>query len=508
VNTSGSIVPLYDPLNPTNTWKVSGIDFTFPSGVQLTAGDSLLLVRDTITPAQFRAAYGVPVSIDIFSYSGALDNDADTIVLKKPGSPEPATGFVPSIVVEQVKYNDSAPWPVAADGSGQALRRISNTAYANDPANWQATNSPYAPSLFDLTVISGSGDGTYSAGVIVPIQADTASPGRVFVQWIGNVAGIANVQASNTTLIMPDRAVTVTALYSSNSVLIAENAAWKYHAQGQNLGSAWRASSYNDSAWPSGPAQLGYGENDEATLVSYGGNTTNRYPTTYFRRTFLMNASTSLGNLSLGLLRDDGAVVYLNGQEVLRDNLPAGTIDYQTLAAATVGGAAENTFFPFVLSPSALVTGTNVMAVEVHQAALNSSDLSFAARLEGFLTVSSALLDGDADGMPDGWEMDYFGSTEAGSPGVDSDGDGFLNRDEFVAGTQPTNAASFFRIGQVNSTGLFWTPVPGRIYSVEGTSDLRQPFSQIASGLTVGSYSFNAPTNGVANYYRIRVTQE
>jgi hypothetical protein len=128
--------------------------------------------------------------------------------------------------------------------------------------------------------------------------------------------------------------------------------------------------------------------------------------------------------------------------------------------------------------------------------------------LEGFLTVSPALLDGDADGMLDGWETENFGSTEAGLPGVDSDGDGVLNLDESIAGTQPTNAASFFRIEQVSATGLSWAAVPGRNYSVEQTGDLLQPFSQIATGLTVGSYSFNAPTNGAANFYRIRVIRE
>ena len=170
VNTSGAVVPLYDTLNPSNVWKVSGIDFSFPPGAQLTVGDSLLLVQDTISPEQFRAVYGVPASIEIFSYHGALDNDADTIVLKRPGVPEIGTGFVPSIVVEQVKYSDRAPWPVAVNG--KALIRISNTAYANDPANWQAAYSAYTPTLFPLVVHSGSGDGDYSTGSVVPIQAD------------------------------------------------------------------------------------------------------------------------------------------------------------------------------------------------------------------------------------------------------------------------------------------------------------------------------------------------
>jgi len=146
--------------------------------------------------------------------------------------------------------------------------------------------------------------------------------------------------------------------------------------------------------------------------------------------------------------------------------------------------------------------------LQVHQRALDSSDLSFVARLEGALTIAPELFDGDADEMSDGWEMEHFGSTEAGLPGLDSDSDGASNLNEFIAGTQPTNGASLFRIEQVNSTGLSWTAIPGRFYAVERTSDLSMPFTPIASGLTVGSYSFGAPANGAENYYRIRVIRE
>jgi hypothetical protein len=507
-NISGAAVPLYDTVNPSNVWKVAGIDFTFPAGVQLMAGGSLLLVQDTISPSQFRALYGVPASIEIFNYTGALDNDTDTIVLKKPGSPEIGTGYVPSIVVEQVKYNDSAPWPVAADGGGKALLRISNTNYANDPANWQATDAAYGPTLFNLAVHSGSGGGTYAGGSVVPIESDSASGDRVFVQWIGNVAGVADARAPATTLTMPGQDVVITSLYGSNTVLLATNAMWRYHDQGQDLGIVWRNLDYDDSAWSTGAAQLGYGDNDETTVVDYGGISTNKHPTTYFRTSFVVNSNCPWGDLSLDLLRDDGAVVYINGQEVLRDNMPSGTIDYLTRAASTVGGAAEDTFYHFVLSSSALVSGANVMAVEIHQAALNSSDLSFAARLEGILSVDPALLDGDVDGMPDGWEVDHFGSTEAGLPGVDSDGDGVLNVSEAVAGTVPTDATSFLRIEQINSAGLFWTAVPGRVYAVEWTDDLRQPFVEIASGLAVGSYPLNPPPSATTNFYRLRVELE
>ena len=192
-NASSEPVNLSDPANPANVWKVSGIDFEFPAGASLGANQSLLLVRDTITPASFRSVNQVPHSIAIYSYAGALDDDSDTLVLKKPGIPDAGTGYLPYIIVDEVKYHDGAPWPPSADGSGKALGRIDATAHADDPANWQAVDAGYGPVMFELAVVSGAGDGAYTAGTIVPIQADAPAPNQSFVRWIGNVAAIADV---------------------------------------------------------------------------------------------------------------------------------------------------------------------------------------------------------------------------------------------------------------------------------------------------------------------------
>jgi len=86
------------------------------------------------------------------------------------------------------------------------------------------------------------------------------------------------------------------------------------------------------------------------------------------------------------LIRDDGAVVYLNGREVFRSNMPSGTISPGTLASSTVGGTDESTLYEADLDPGWLVTGRNVMAVELHQSDAASSDLSFALQLRAVLT--------------------------------------------------------------------------------------------------------------------------
>lgn len=141
-------------------------------------------------------------------------------------------------------------------------------------------------------------------------------------------------------------------------------------------GTNWRTAGFDDSAWRIGAAQLGYGEDDEVTAV-YGGPSASRFPTTYFRRNFTVTNVASLTNLAVRLLRDDGAVIHLNGSEMLRSNMPAGPISYGTLASTAVGGSDETNFFTSAVNLGLLVEGVNTLAVEIHQVDIASSDVSF-----------------------------------------------------------------------------------------------------------------------------------
>jgi hypothetical protein len=109
--------------------------------------------------------------------------------------------------------------------------------------------------------------------------------------------------------------------------------------------------------------------------VFFGPNATQKYTTTYFRTAFVVEDPSRVSSLSLGLLRDDGAVLYVNGQEGFRDNMPTGTILHTTPALDGVGGAGETTYFPRSFDPGLLQAGTNLVAVEVHQHLPHSSDL-------------------------------------------------------------------------------------------------------------------------------------
>ncbi len=172
-------------------------------------------------------------------------------------------------------------------------------------------------------------------------------------------------------------AVTVPGARSQGTTLVVTGAVWRYLDNGSNQGTAWRELAFDDSAWAAGPAQLGYGDGDEATIVSGGTNANSKYITTYFRRAFTVEEASAVSNLTLRLLRDDGGVVYLNGIEIHRGNMPTGAVDYLTLAASSISAPAESTFNLALVDPAALVTGTNVLAVEIHQGATNSADISF-----------------------------------------------------------------------------------------------------------------------------------
>ncbi|HUU91028.1 MAG TPA: CotH kinase family protein, partial [Phycisphaerae bacterium] len=162
--------------------------------------------------------------------------------------------------------------------------------------------------------------------------------------------------------------------------LVAKGATWRYLDDGSNQGTGWSLSGFDDTSWKSGPAELGYGDGDEATVVGYGGDGQNRYITTYFRHTFTVENAWQISEVTINLLRDDGAVVYLNGQELFRDLMPEGAFDYQTLAAHYVSYGDETTYFEhtdFVNDPTdLLVDGENVLAVEIHQNLPTSTDIS------------------------------------------------------------------------------------------------------------------------------------
>ena len=182
--------------------------------------------------------------------------------------------------------------------------------------------------------------------------------------------------------------VKVSVSNTPRDVLVPLNSTWSYLDDGSDLGTTWRANTFDDAAWGSGPAELGYGDGDENTTVSFGPDENAKFPTTYFRMRFNVADPGLFSTLLLAVQHDDGAAVYLNETEVSRTNLAPGA-DAGQFATGTMPSFLESNLFTHTLSPGLLVAGTNVLAVEVHQAGPASSDLGFNLAMAG-ITSSAA----------------------------------------------------------------------------------------------------------------------
>jgi len=158
---------------------------------------------------------------------------------------------------------------------------------------------------------------------------------------------------------------------------------WKFRDDGSDQGTAWRAIDFDDAGWASGPSQLGYGGDGEATLVDFGGDTQNKFATTYYRTTVEIPDPSVFLNFLLRVKYDDSAAVYINGVEQFRQNLPAGA-GFDDFANGTVSDEAG--WKDSTLPTTALVAGTNTIAVEIHQGSGTSSDTRMDLTLRGQTT--------------------------------------------------------------------------------------------------------------------------
>ena len=168
--------------------------------------------------------------------------------------------------------------------------------------------------------------------------------------------------------------------------LMARGSAWRYYDQGSLDGTSWKISGYNDNHWPIGNAPLGYFVTDASnsrgynTFLSYGGNTNDKYPTSYFRTTVDLSDAPASGDVfTLDFSCDDGFVIYVNGTEAGRYLMPSGTPTFSTFASSYAPDNPDSG--TMTLKASLFKRGRNVIAVELHNNAANSTDLYWDAAL-------------------------------------------------------------------------------------------------------------------------------
>jgi chitodextrinase len=214
-------------------------------------------------------------------------------------------------------------------------------------------------------------------GVVVDTAPSTSytasglSPSTPYKFQVAAIDAAGNQSAKSTGL-------KVTTAVSSNAA-ISMATTWSYSTTRADPGATWKDPVFTvPGSWKTGVPQLGFGDGDEATLLDRGGTTTSTgIITWYLRATFDVSNLTATTQLNASLIRDDGVAVYVNGVEVFRNNLPAGSLTFTTKASASLGSPDEKTPITFTVPNSALVQGTNVIAVELHNAGPLNGDASF-----------------------------------------------------------------------------------------------------------------------------------
>ncbi len=159
---------------------------------------------------------------------------------------------------------------------------------------------------------------------------------------------------------------------------VARKGSWSYLDNGVIPATNWTSLNFNDTTWANGNAPLGYGFANLGTTVSFGANPSAKPVTTYFRkRITIADAAALPAQLELQVRHDDGVVVYVNGTEVKRVNIPTGVVSNTTLANANLEGNRELVYVTYDIPKTAFVTGENVISAEIHQFAANNDDLVF-----------------------------------------------------------------------------------------------------------------------------------
>ena len=196
-----------------------------------------------------------------------------------------------------------------------------------------------------------------------------------------------------------------------SAMLVDADKSWRWRFAATAPASDWRDAGFNDSAWSSGKGPFGFGSSLVDTDISIGAPSP-RPLSAQFRTTFQVSDVNALDPATLTFVADDGVVVHVNGVEVHRQNLPTGTIAWNTYATAAPRSANTNAS-PVVISlpASALKDGANVITAQTHLNYRSTPDSLFK------LTLSAPPLDEPTPiapsvpgwGTPD-WQDEFTGT--------------------------------------------------------------------------------------------------
>ncbi len=304
------------------------------------------------------------------------------------------------------KRIDNAPgasdswWPhISCDGSGYVYvtwydeRDVGADIYfyysSNYGATWQAS---------DIRLDIGDTAGTSES--LWP-EIITDSNGNVYVTWDDSRNGAADIYFD---ALSPDPGGDPT--QTTTVVNIGDN--WRYFKGTSNPAAGWTDISFDDSAWLVGPTGIGYNDGDDATvLADMKGN----YLTVYARKTFTVSDASTLVGMTFRMDYDDGFVAYINGQEVTRASMPAGTPAFDTAATAN-HEAGTAVVFDLDSYTGYLVTGTNVLAIQIHNKKIGDNDLSMIPELDIENSIGGGQNDITAPSIPANLTATAFSQTK------------------------------------------------------------------------------------------------
>jgi len=176
-------------------------------------------------------------------------------------------------------------------------------------------------------------------------------------------------------------ALMTTSMIQAQTTIFALQSAWKYNDADVALPATWKSSNFDVSNWAAGNGPLGYGDPVTTSFIS-------GVDTAYLIKDFTVNLADLSNTMEFGVRRDDGIIVYLNGEEVIRDNMPSGAITHGTFSSTIVDGAAETAINIFSIPKNKFVQGTNRISIELHNRSATSSDLTIDAYLKTTTTVT------------------------------------------------------------------------------------------------------------------------
>lgn len=142
---------------------------------------------------------------------------------------------------------------------------------------------------------------------------------------------------------------------------IAKASEWRYLDNGSDQNQSWIYPEFDDSSWKVGSTPIGYGYSDVNTCID------NQSITTYFRKHFYMDKSSSLIGARFQLRRKDGAVVYVNGKRIISSNLPATGLNFKSFASQPADMESGSKYLTYEISIEDLNDGDNIIAVELHR---------------------------------------------------------------------------------------------------------------------------------------------